>query len=51
MVSPHIFLQNSLDQDLLILYARFGELGLEYRDGQIYLADLRRVSTAVALYI
>jgi hypothetical protein len=35
LVSPRIFLRNSLEEDLLVLYKRLTDLGMEYRDGKM----------------
>lgn len=43
MVSSRIFEWNSLEQDLIKLYTELAALGMEYRDGQIYLADLEEL--------
>jgi hypothetical protein len=40
LVSPRIFLRNYLEGDLLVLHKRLTDLGMEYRDGEVYLADL-----------
>jgi len=40
LVSSRIFLRNSLKRDLLILYGRLVELGVDYRNGKVYLAEL-----------
>lgn len=40
MVSFHILLRNSLEKDLLVLYDRLVDLGVEYRNGHVYLADI-----------
>jgi hypothetical protein len=45
MVNQRIFLRNSLEEDLLTLYDRLVELGIEYRDGEVYLVDLEAVTT------
>jgi len=45
MVSSRIFLRNSLEQDLLLLYRRLVDLGMEYRRGHVYLADLNELPT------
>ena len=39
MVTSHIFGWNSLEGDLITLYNRLVALGVEYRDGKVYLAD------------
>jgi len=31
---------NELIEDLILLYTRLLELGMEYRNGKVYLADL-----------
>jgi len=43
MVTSRIFQWNSLGQDLVALYLRLVDLGMEYRDGQVYLADLEEL--------
>ena len=40
MVSSRIFKWNSLERDLVTLYTRLVALGIEYRDGKVYLADI-----------
>jgi hypothetical protein len=40
LVSRRIFLRNSLEHDLLVLYERLVNLGMGYRDGQAYLANV-----------
>lgn len=39
-MSSRIFEWNSLEQDLISLYTKLAALGMEYRDGEIYLADM-----------
>lgn len=43
MVSPRIFRWNSLEKDLRGLHSKLVDLGMEYRDGQVYLADLEEL--------
>lgn len=43
MVSSDIFLRNSLRKDLIKLYSRLVDLGMEYRRGKVYLADLENL--------
>ena len=40
VVSSRIFLRNSVEVDLVKLYFRLSELGMEYRNGQVCLADI-----------
>lgn len=40
MVNSRIFQWNTLATDLLKLYFKLIDLGMEHKDGQIYLADL-----------
>ena len=40
MVRSRIFEWNSLESDLITLYTRLTELGMEYRDGEVHLIDL-----------
>jgi hypothetical protein len=40
MVTSRIFLRNSITDDLTTLYTRLVDLGMEYHDGQVYLADV-----------
>lgn len=40
LVSQDIFLRNSLKKDLIKLYFRLVDLGMEYRNGKVRLADL-----------
>jgi hypothetical protein len=40
LVTSRIFLRNSITEDMTTLYTRLVDLGMEYRDGQVYLADL-----------
>ncbi|MHB1865046.1 MAG: hypothetical protein ACYCPS_02690 [Candidatus Saccharimonadales bacterium] len=39
-MTSRIFLRNSITDDLTTLYIRLVDLGMEYHDGQVYLADL-----------
>ncbi|HSX05438.1 MAG TPA: hypothetical protein VLF69_03150 [Candidatus Saccharimonadales bacterium] len=41
-MSSRIFEWNSLEQNLLSLYTNLVDLGMEYRDGKVYLADLEQ---------
>ena len=43
LVSSRIFGWNSLTEDLIALYTRLVDLGMEYRDGKVYLADLEEL--------
>ncbi len=43
MVSSDVFIRNSLKKDLVKLYFRLVELGVEYRYGKVYLADLENL--------
>lgn len=43
LVTSRIFGWNSLENDLITLYMRLVELGMEYRDGEVYLADLEEL--------
>ena len=43
MVTSRIFGWNSLEEDLITLYMRLVELGMEYRDGEVYLADIEEL--------
>ena len=40
MVSSRVFGWNTLEDDLIQLYRNLVELGVEYHDGKVYLADL-----------
>ena len=40
LVTPRIFWSNSLEKDLIALYKELVDLGMEYREGKVYLADL-----------
>jgi hypothetical protein len=40
MVSSRIFEWNPLEQDLITLYTKLVELGMEYHDGEVHLPDL-----------
>jgi len=40
VVSSRIFEWNNLEKDLIKLYDHLVALGVEYRDGKVYLADL-----------
>ena len=40
MVNSRIFEWNTLEADLFKLYDRLFDLGIEYRSGKVYLADL-----------
>lgn len=40
MVTSRIFEWNTCRQDMTELYTRLVELGMEYRNGKVYLADL-----------
>lgn len=40
MVRPNVFRWNQLELDLVTLYQKLVDLGMEYRDGKVYLADL-----------
>jgi hypothetical protein len=42
LVNPCVFRWNSLEQDLLLLYTELVELGVEHRNGEVYLADLEK---------
>jgi bacteriorhodopsin len=43
MVSSDVFLRNSLQNDLVTLYFRLVDLGMEYRYGKVYLADIENL--------
>jgi len=43
LVSSRIFGWNSLTEDLIALYTRLVDLGMEYRDGKVYLFDLEEL--------
>ena len=43
MVTSRIFQWNTIEQDLVTLYNKLVELGMEYRDGEVYLADLEEL--------
>ena len=40
MVTSRIFEWHSLEKSLILLYTKLVNLGMEYRDGEVYLADL-----------
>lgn len=40
LVSSRVFGWNTLEDDLIQLYRNLVELGVEYHDGKVYLADL-----------
>lgn len=40
LVSPRVFEWNTLESDLVQLYSSLVDLGMEYREGKVYLADL-----------
>lgn len=42
-MTSRIFGWNSLEEDLITLYIRLVDLGMEYRDGEVYLADLEEL--------
>ena len=42
LVSARVFEWNSCKQDMTALYMRLVELGMEYRNGKVYLADLEK---------
>jgi hypothetical protein len=44
MVSSRVFLSNSLEQDLRILYDRLVVLGMEYSNSSVYLADMDSIT-------
>jgi len=44
-VNPRVFRWNSLEKDLVLLYERLVDLGIEYRDGKVYLAELEEVNS------
>ena len=39
-MTSRIFQWNSLERDLRMLHGKLVDLGMEYRDGEVYLADI-----------
>jgi len=42
-VSQRIFLRNSFEEDLVSLYNKLVELGMDYQAGKVYLADMEEL--------
>jgi len=42
-MSSYILEWNTLKQDLIKLYTKLAILGMEYRNGKVYLADLKEL--------